>query len=102
MYDAIFLNLFEEDEAMGDFLQDMMNMMEQSVGSKKMGESLEDLQKTFMDLFDEDLADMICERDDPVVTKRERHYGRNARATPKKRNVCIYRYKWTLNCWLFC
>ncbi|KAL3632741.1 hypothetical protein CASFOL_025725 [Castilleja foliolosa] len=91
MYDAGFLDLFEEDEmkasGMGDFLHDLMNMMEQNVGSK--GESLEDLQKTFVDLFGEDLADMNEERDDPVVTKRARDSGRNARAAPKKRNVCV-------------
>ncbi|GFP79124.1 Dnaj homolog subfamily b member 6 [Phtheirospermum japonicum] len=87
MYDAGFLDLFEEDEGMGDFLHDLTNMMEQNVGSK--AESLEDLQKTFVDLFGEDLANMIEERDDPVVTKRARDSGRNVRATPKKRNMCV-------------
>ncbi|XP_051145640.1 uncharacterized protein LOC127261359 isoform X3 [Andrographis paniculata] len=35
MYDAGFLDLFEEDEGMGDFLHDLMNMMEQNVGAKR-------------------------------------------------------------------
>ncbi|KAK6143878.1 hypothetical protein DH2020_024226 [Rehmannia glutinosa] len=85
MYDAGFLDLFEEDEGMGDFLHDLMNMMEQNVGSE--GESLEDLQKTFVDLFGDDLADMIEESDDPMVRKRPRDSGNNARAAP--RNVRV-------------
>ncbi|CAA0815610.1 Chaperone DnaJ-domain superfamily protein [Striga hermonthica] len=86
IYDAGFLDLLEEDEGMGDFLHDLMNMMEQNAGAEE--ESLEDLQKTFMDLFGEDLANMV-ESDDPTVTKRARDSGANARATPKKRSFRI-------------
>ncbi|KAI3448518.1 hypothetical protein Pfo_005183 [Paulownia fortunei] len=83
MYDAGFLDLFEEDEGMGDFLHDLMNMMEQNVGTEK-EESLEDLQKTFVELFGEDLANMIQESDDLMVRKRARDTGSNARATHKR------------------
>ncbi|CAA2976399.1 Hypothetical predicted protein [Olea europaea subsp. europaea] len=34
MYDAGFLDLFEEDEGMGDFLHDLMNIMEENVGAE--------------------------------------------------------------------
>ncbi|KAL6557957.1 hypothetical protein OROMI_018307 [Orobanche minor] len=87
MYDAGFLDLFDEDEGMGDFLHDLMNMMDKNVGAEE--ESLEDLQKTFVDLFGEDLAGMIGGSDDPMVTKRARGNGSTSRATPKKRNVRV-------------
>ncbi|XP_057778795.1 uncharacterized protein LOC130997483 isoform X2 [Salvia miltiorrhiza] len=78
MYDAGFLDLLEEDEGMGDFLHDLMKMMEQNVGDEE--ESLEDLQKTFVDLFGDDLADMIKESGDPTV----RMMGCNTRGVPKR------------------
>ncbi|KAL6560574.1 hypothetical protein OROGR_004133 [Orobanche gracilis] len=87
MYDAGFLDLFYEDEGMGDFLHDLMKMMEKNAGAEE--ESLEDLQKTFVDLFGEDLAGMIDGNDDPIVTKRARGNGSTERATPKKRNVRV-------------
>ncbi|KAG8363876.1 hypothetical protein BUALT_Bualt19G0068100 [Buddleja alternifolia] len=87
MYDAGFLDLFEEDEGMGDFLHDLMNMMEQNVGAEK-EESLEDLQKTFVDLFGEDLAGMMHEGNDPTVRKRARDIGCSARSAAK-RNVNV-------------
>ncbi|KAL0357284.1 UNVERIFIED_CONTAM: DnaJsubfamily B member 6 [Sesamum calycinum] len=62
LYDAGFLDLFEEDEE----------------------ESLEDLQRTFLDLFGEDLADMIRDGNDPRVRKRSRHTGSNARVASKR------------------
>ncbi|KAK4424570.1 DnaJsubfamily B member 6 [Sesamum alatum] len=84
MYDAGFLDLFEEDEGMGDFLHDLMNMMEQNVGAEK-EESLEDLQKTFVELFGEDLADMmIQENEEPTVRKTARNGGSNTRVTPRR------------------
>lgn len=83
MYDAGFLDLFEEDEGMGDFLHDLVNMMEQNVGAEK-EESLEDLQRTFVDLFGEDLAGMINESNDPTVRKRGCGTSSNARAAPKR------------------
>ncbi|XP_011092118.1 uncharacterized protein LOC105172412 isoform X1 [Sesamum indicum] len=84
MYDAGFLDLFEEDEGMGDFLHDLMNMMEQqNVGAEK-AESIEDLQKTFVELFGEDLADMmmIQESHEPVVRKSSGNS--NTRVTPRR------------------
>ncbi|XP_011092119.1 uncharacterized protein LOC105172412 isoform X2 [Sesamum indicum] len=83
MYDAGFLDLFEEDEGMGDFLHDLMNMMEQqNVGAE--AESIEDLQKTFVELFGEDLADMmmIQESHEPVVRKSSGNS--NTRVTPRR------------------
>ncbi|KAL2490424.1 Chaperone DnaJ-domain superfamily protein [Abeliophyllum distichum] len=82
MYDAGFLDLFEEDEGMGDFLNDLMNIMEQNVGAEE--ESLEDLQKTFVDLFGEDLVNMMQGNDNPSVRKRTREHGSNERVTPKR------------------
>ncbi|KAL1549547.1 chaperone protein DnaJ isoform X2 [Salvia divinorum] len=79
MYDAGFLDLLEEDEGMGDFLHDLMNMMEQNVGAEE--ESLEDLQKTFVDLFGDDMVDMINEsnypdgEEDDGIRGREQHRG---------------------------
>ncbi|KAL0335454.1 UNVERIFIED_CONTAM: DnaJsubfamily B member 6 [Sesamum radiatum] len=82
LYDAGFLDLFEEDEGMGDFLHDLMSMMEKNAGAEE--ESLEDLQRTFLDLFGEDLADMIRDGNDPRVRKRSRHTGSNARVASKR------------------
>ncbi|KAG6430397.1 hypothetical protein SASPL_108462 [Salvia splendens] len=78
MYDAGFLDLLEEDEGMGDFLNDLVNMMEPNVGAEE--ESLEDLQKTFVDLFGDDLVDMINESSYPGgeqggMRHREQHKG---------------------------
>ncbi|CAA0816770.1 Unknown protein [Striga hermonthica] len=64
---------------MGDFLHDLMNMMEQNVVAEK-EESLEDLQKTFVDLFGEDLAGLV-EQDDPMFANRA--------SAPKKRNFLV-------------
>ncbi|CAA2976398.1 Hypothetical predicted protein [Olea europaea subsp. europaea] len=82
MYDAGFLDLFEEDEGMGDFLHDLMNIMEENVGAEE--ETLEDLQKTFVDLFGEDLVNMMQETDNRTVRKRTRDHGNNARVKPKR------------------
>ncbi|KAK2977710.1 hypothetical protein RJ640_013728 [Escallonia rubra] len=74
MYDAGVLDLLDEDEAlhstgdltvhalitsnleqeMGDFLHDLFNMMDKNVGAEE--ESLEDLQRTFVEMFGGDLA----------------------------------------------
>ncbi|KAL7126520.1 hypothetical protein ABFS83_14G193600 [Erythranthe nasuta] len=89
MYDAGFFHLFEEDEGMGDFLHDLMNMMEQNVGSEKKEESLEDLQKTFVELFGDDVADMIHESDEQVIRRRTCDSGSNAGAATHKRNACV-------------
>ncbi|KAG9129788.1 hypothetical protein Leryth_016000 [Lithospermum erythrorhizon] len=67
MYDAGFLDLLEEDEGMGDFLHDLMNMMDKDVGGQE--ESLEDLQRTFVEMFGGDLANTM-ENEDPTVKKR--------------------------------
>lgn len=49
-------------------------------------ESLEDLQKTFVDLFGEDLADMINGSNDPTVWKVACDAGSNARqAVPERK-----------------
>ncbi|KAL3814649.1 hypothetical protein ACJIZ3_015917 [Penstemon smallii] len=88
MYDAGFLNLFEEDEGMEDFLRDLMNMMEKNVGAEE--ESLEDLQKTFVELFGDDPAQMNQESDDRSARKRACDSGSNAREASKRNtSVCI-------------
>ncbi|KAK4406725.1 hypothetical protein Sango_0679000 [Sesamum angolense] len=84
MYDAGFLDLFEEDEGMGDFLHDLMNMMEQqNVGAEK-EESIEDLQKTFVELFGEDLADMMMIQESEEPTVRKNSGSSNTRVTPRR------------------
>lgn len=50
----------------------------------KKEESLEDLQKTFVELFGDDLLDMMEERDDPKVRKRACDSGSSAQAIPKR------------------
>ncbi|XP_051145639.1 uncharacterized protein LOC127261359 isoform X2 [Andrographis paniculata] len=84
MYDAGFLDLFEEDEGMGDFLHDLMNMMEQNVGAKE--ESMEDLQKTFVDLFGEDLASMAQEMSGDPKMARKRAQAHDATRSTSKPN----------------
>ncbi|KAL8553886.1 hypothetical protein ACS0TY_002235 [Phlomoides rotata] len=86
MYDAGILDMLEEeDEGMYDFLNDLMDMMEQQdMGGSKKEESLEDLQKTFVELFGDDLANMMEERDDPTSRKRARNSGSNTQAAPKR------------------
>lgn len=70
LYDAGFLDLLEEDEEMGDFLHDLMSMMDQnSGGERKEEETLEDLQRTFMEMFGGDLAKMMG-NDDPTAKMR--------------------------------
>ncbi|CAI9103490.1 OLC1v1001981C1 [Oldenlandia corymbosa var. corymbosa] len=83
MYDAGFLDLLEQDEGMGDFLHDLMNLMDKNVGAPE--ESLEDLQRTFVEMFGGDLAKMMG-NDDPTTKKRSRDVGSTARATPKRSN----------------
>ncbi|KAL0375803.1 UNVERIFIED_CONTAM: DnaJsubfamily B member 6 [Sesamum calycinum] len=84
MYDAGFLDLFEEDEGMGEFLHDLMNMMEQqNVGAEK-EESIEDLQKTFVELFGEDLADMMMIQESEEPTVRKNSGSSNTRVTPRR------------------
>ncbi|KAL3538245.1 hypothetical protein ACH5RR_001611 [Cinchona calisaya] len=83
MYDAGFLDLLEEDEGMGDFLHDLMNMMDKNVGAKE--ESIEDLQRTFVEMFGGDLTKMM-ENDDQMTKKKARGSGSTARAAPKRNN----------------
>lgn len=45
---------------------------------------MEDLQKTFVDLFGEDLVNMMQESGDPMVNKRTRDRGNYERITPKR------------------
>lgn len=85
MYDAGFLDLLEEDEGMGDFLHDLMNMMDNNAAAEE--ESLEDLQRTFVEMFGGDLAKMM-ENDDKTTKKRTRDGGSSVRAAPKRSNSC--------------
>lgn len=86
MYDAGFLDLLEEDEGMGDFLHDLMNRMDQNVGAAE--ESMEDLQRTFVEMFGGDLAKMMNE-ENPTVKERARDSGSNIRAAPKRNTTNV-------------
>ncbi|PHT99009.1 DnaJ -like protein subfamily B member 6 [Capsicum chinense] len=86
MYDAGFLDLLEEDEGMGDFLHDLMNRMDQNVGAAE--ESLEDLQRTFVEMFGGDLAKMMDD-ENPTAKKRARDIGCSTRAAPKRNNANV-------------
>ncbi|KAJ0734457.1 hypothetical protein HanPI659440_Chr11g0420331 [Helianthus annuus] len=54
---------------MGDFLHDLMKMMDQNAGAKV--ESMEDLQKTFVEMFGDDLREFM-EKQDQTDRKRAR------------------------------
>nr|XP_043620856.1 chaperone protein DnaJ-like [Erigeron canadensis] len=72
MYDAGALDLFDDiddKEGMGDFLHDLMKMMDNN--PKAETESLEDLQKTFVDMFGDDLREFM-EKQDRTDRKRAR------------------------------
>ncbi|KAF3647093.1 putative MADS-box protein isoform X1 [Capsicum annuum] len=66
MYDAGFLDLLEEDEE----------------------ESLEDLQRTFVEMFGGDLAKMMDD-ENPTAKKRARDIGCSTRAAPKRNNANV-------------
>ncbi|KAI5658611.1 hypothetical protein M9H77_27404 [Catharanthus roseus] len=88
MYDAGFLDLLEEEEGMGDFLHDLMNMMDQNVGAEE--ESLEDLQKTFVEMFGGDLAKMMENKDPTVAKKRARDGGCGSNSRRTSSNCSSY------------
>ncbi|KAM0064364.1 putative DnaJ domain, Chaperone J-domain superfamily [Helianthus debilis subsp. tardiflorus] len=72
MYDAGVLDLaddIDDKEGMGDFLHDLMKMMDQNAGAKV--ESMEDLQKTFVEMFGDDLREFM-ENQDQTDRKRAR------------------------------
>ncbi|KAK1440417.1 hypothetical protein QVD17_06244 [Tagetes erecta] len=72
MYDAGVLDLaddIDDSEGMGDFLHDLMKMMDQNAGAK--AESMEDLQKTFVEMFGDDLREFM-EQEDQTDRKRPR------------------------------
>ncbi|KAA8545228.1 hypothetical protein F0562_020012 [Nyssa sinensis] len=81
MYDAGILDLVEEDEEMGDFLYDLVKMMDNNVGRE---ESLEDLQKSFVEIFGADLMN-YNENNNQTAKKRARETAPNANAA--KRNA---------------
>ncbi len=92
MYDAGILDLLDEDddEGMGDFLHDLMNMMDKNVGSQQQ-ESLEDLQKTFVDMFGDDLASYMENQDQGCSNKRERVKMSSNPAVSHKCNAASFR-----------
>ncbi|CAH1450770.1 unnamed protein product [Lactuca virosa] len=83
IYDAGALDLLDDiddKEGMGDFLHDLMKMMDQNAGAEvttadlPLGlrvESLEDLQKTFVEMFGDDLREFM-ENQDQTARKRPR------------------------------
>lgn len=57
LYDAGLLDLFDEDEDMGDFMHELMTMMnDNKANGAVQQDSLEDLQRSFMETFGDDLA----------------------------------------------
>jgi len=80
MYDAGVLDLFDEDEGMGDFMHDLMKMMDNNKVSAE--ESLEDLQRSFMEAFGADLASYYGS-EDPTAKKRSRDGASSARSTKR-------------------
>ncbi|XAR52675.1 hypothetical protein NMG60_11020859 [Bertholletia excelsa] len=82
MYDAGVLDLFDEDDGMGDFVYDLLKMMDSNKVSG-VQESLEDLQRSFMEAFGADLAG-IYQSEDQTAKKRARDAGPHAKAA--KRN----------------
>ncbi|XP_071697848.1 uncharacterized protein [Rutidosis leptorrhynchoides] len=81
-YDAGKLNLFDDitddddKEGMGDFMHDLMKMMDQN-NTRGEVESLEDLQKTFVEMFGDDLREFM-EKQDRTDRKRARVSMENA------------------------
>ncbi|KAL8205910.1 hypothetical protein R6Q57_009461 [Mikania cordata] len=72
LYDAGALDLvddIDDKQGMGDFLHDLMKMMDDNAGAKV--ESMEDLQKTFVDMFGDDLRELM-EKQDQTGRKRPR------------------------------
>ncbi|KAK3036753.1 hypothetical protein RJ639_029718 [Escallonia herrerae] len=86
MYDAGVLDLLEEDEEMGDFLHDLFNMMDKNVGAEE--ESLEDLQRTFVEMFGGDLAS-CAGGEDLTPNKRARETATGVSAA--KRSASSFR-----------
>ncbi|XP_059313267.1 uncharacterized protein LOC132064335 [Lycium ferocissimum] len=95
MYDAGFLDLLEEDEGMGDFLHDLMNRMDQNVGAAE--ESLEDLQRTFVEMFGGDFARMMDD-ENPTAMKRARDVGCSTSAAPKRNSANFNANSTSYNC----
>ncbi|PSS03061.1 DnaJ subfamily B member like [Actinidia chinensis var. chinensis] len=84
IYDAGVLDMFDEDEGMDEFMYDLMKMMD---SNKVRGEqeSLEDLQRSFMETFGADLASYY-ESEETTAKKRERDGASNAKATKRNRS----------------
>ncbi|CAL5330121.1 unnamed protein product [Camellia sinensis] len=87
MYDAGVLDLFDDDDdqGMGDFMYDLFKMMDNNKVTGEV-ESLEDLQRSFMETFGADLANYY-EREDPTVKKRARDGASNGKAA-KRNSSC--------------
>ncbi|XP_058191597.1 uncharacterized protein LOC131308661 isoform X1 [Rhododendron vialii] len=81
MYDAGVLDLFDEDEGMGDFMHDLMKMMDSNKVSAEQ-ESLEDLQRSFMEAFGADLASYYGS-EDPTAKKRTRDSSSSTKSTKR-------------------
>ncbi|XP_052194142.1 uncharacterized protein LOC127802395 [Diospyros lotus] len=84
MYDAGVLDLFDEDEGMGDFMYDLLKMMDKNKVTGE-EESLEDLQRSFMETFGADLAGYYG-TEYPTAKKRSHDGASSAKAS--KRTGC--------------
>ncbi|XP_059648447.1 uncharacterized protein LOC132294559 [Cornus florida] len=82
IYDAGLLDLLEEDEEMGDFLHDLVKMMDDNVGKQE--ETLEDLQRSFMEIFGGDL--MNHNGNEYPTAKKRGHEATATNVSAAKRN----------------
>ncbi|KAL6964674.1 hypothetical protein U1Q18_035733 [Sarracenia purpurea var. burkii] len=81
MYDAGILDLFDEDEGMDEFMNDLMKMMDSNKVTGEM-DTLEDLQRSFMETFGSDLASFYWS-EDPTAKKRARDGATNAKSAKR-------------------
>ncbi|KAK9293265.1 hypothetical protein L1049_021257 [Liquidambar formosana] len=84
MYDAGLYDPLEEDEGFSDFMQEMLSMMN---NVKDEGESLEDLQRMFMDMVGGDNMGFGY-NDDPTATKRARGTASKGKAAKRNTGRC--------------
>jgi len=82
MYDAGVLDLFDEDDGMGDFMHDLMKMMDDNNKVSAEQESLEDLQRSFMEAFGADLASFYGS-ENPTAKKRTRDGPSSAKSSKR-------------------
>ncbi|KAM7469939.1 hypothetical protein LguiA_008122 [Lonicera macranthoides] len=89
MYDAFGIP-DDDDEEMGEFMQEMISMMNNTAGAEE--ESLEDLQRTFVEMFGADLAQNCMENKNQTAKRKARDVASTATASVPKRSSSSFRY----------